>query len=180
MASRGCDCGSRRGRRAEPSQAISRSMAEQEKQALWPWKPRCRRSCGVKEGRTSAFLHCRNCCLGAHDCPLGAGIHAAAHPVLGSGGDRLREQAFALSAFAGQFPRPSNGLGLPTSLGLGRLLVSSTGLHLAKDALALHLLFERLQRLIDVVVPDDDNYDLKLSIIPQLWFNHAGWCGSIS
>jgi hypothetical protein len=28
----------------------------------------------------------------------------------------------------------------------------------------LHLLLERLQRLIDVVVTDHDNYDLKLSI----------------
>ncbi|MEY2757343.1 MAG: hypothetical protein RIR33_1121 [Pseudomonadota bacterium] len=37
-------------------------------------------------------------------------------------------------------------------------------LHLAEETLALHLLLERLQRLIDVVVADYDLNDLKLSI----------------
>lgn len=89
---------------------------------------------------------------------------SAADPVLRPGGDRLREEAFALGAFTGQFPRPADGLGLPASLGLGRLLVSSAGFHFPEDALALHLLLEGLQRLVDVVVPDHNNYDLKLSI----------------
>ena len=87
-----------------------------------------------------------------------------AHPVLGPGGGRFREEAFALSALARQFPRPPDGLGLPTRLGFRGLLVSSACLHFPEDALALHLLLERLQRLIDVVVTDHDNYDLKLSI----------------
>lgn len=69
-----------------------------------------------------------------------------------------------MCAFAGQFPRPANGFGLPTGLGLGRLLVSSAGLHFPEDALALHLLLQRLQRLVHVVVSHHDNYDLKLSI----------------
>jgi hypothetical protein len=88
----------------------------------------------------------------------------SAQPVLGPGDDRFREKAFALSALAGQFPRPPDGLGLPTRLGFGRLLVSSACLHFPEDALALHLLLERLQRLVDVVVTDHDHYDLKLSI----------------
>lgn len=37
-------------------------------------------------------------------------------------------------------------------------------LHLPEETLALHLLFERLQRLVDVVVADNDLNDLKLSI----------------
>jgi hypothetical protein len=43
---------------------------------------------------------------------------SAADPDLRPGGDRLREEAFALGAFAGQFPRAADGLGLPASLGL--------------------------------------------------------------
>lgn len=122
----------------------------------------------------AAHLHCRNYRRGGHDRPLRAGIHAAARPVLGPGGDRLREEAFALGAFAGQFPRPADGLGLPAGLGLGRLLVSGAGLHFPEDALALHLLLEGLQRLIDVVVPDHDYYDLKLSIVAPAMVSHAG------
>ena len=116
------------------------------------------------EGRTSTHLHCRSYRRGGHDRPLRAGIRATSDPVLGPGGGRLREEAFALGALSGQFPRPADGLGLPTSLGLGRLLVSSAGLHFPEDALALHFFLERLQRLVDVVVTDHDNYDLKLSI----------------
>ena len=37
-------------------------------------------------------------------------------------------------------------------------------LHLPEETFALHLLLERLQRLIDVVVADNDLNDLKLSI----------------
>lgn len=37
-------------------------------------------------------------------------------------------------------------------------------LHLAEETFTLHLLLERLQRLIDVVVADNDLNDLKLSI----------------
>lgn len=123
------------------------------------------------------YLPCLGNRHGGHDRPLRAGIHAAARPVLGPGGDRLREEAFALGAFASQFARPTNGFGFPTRLGLGRLLVSGAGLHFAEDALALHLLLEGLQRLVDVVVPDHDNYDLKLSIAARLWFSHAGYRG---
>ena len=37
-------------------------------------------------------------------------------------------------------------------------------LHLPEETLALHLLFQRLQRLIDVVIADHDLNYLKLSI----------------
>jgi hypothetical protein len=76
----------------------------------------------------------------------------------------LRQKTFALGALAGQFARTTDGFGLPARLGLGRLLESSAGLHFPEDALALHLLLERLQRLIDVVIADNDLNYLKLSI----------------
>ncbi len=37
-------------------------------------------------------------------------------------------------------------------------------LHLTEETFALHLLFQRLQRLIDVVIADHDLNYLKLSI----------------
>jgi hypothetical protein len=76
----------------------------------------------------------------------------------------LRDEAFALGAFAGQFACTAHSLGLPTRLGFGRLLESRAGLHFPEDAFALHLLLERLQRLIDVVIADHDLNYLKLSI----------------
>jgi len=76
----------------------------------------------------------------------------------------LRQEAFTLGALAGQLACAAHGLGLPTRLGLGRLLESSAGLHFPEDALALHLLLQGLERLIDVVVADHDLNDLKLSI----------------
>jgi hypothetical protein len=88
----------------------------------------------------------------------------AMRPVLGPGRNRLREETFTLGAFPGQFPRPADSFALPTRLGFGRLLVGRAGLHFPENALALHLFLESFQRLVDVVVPDHDNYDLKLSI----------------
>lgn len=104
---------------------------------------------------------------------LYAGVHAGPVTNLGPGRNRFRQKTFALGAFAGQFPRPADGLALPTRLGFGRLLVSRAGLHFPENALALHLFLEGLQRLVDVVVPDHDNYDLKLSIaVPALAWPH--------
>jgi hypothetical protein len=42
-------------------------------------------------------------------------------------------------------------------------------LHLPEETFALHLLLERLQRLVDVVVADNDLNDLKLSIDAPGW-----------
>jgi len=132
------------------------------------------RACGAGEDPAPAHFHFRSSGRAGHDRPLSAGVHAAGDPALGPGGDRLRDEAFALGAFAGQFPRPADGLGFPASLGLGWLLVSRAGLHFPEDALALHLLLERLQRLVDIVVPDHDLYDLKLSIAAPPWPSQAG------
>lgn len=69
-----------------------------------------------------------------------------------------------MSAFASQFPRAADGFTFAASLGLGRLFKSGAGFHFPEDAFALHLLFQRLQRLIDVVIADHDLNYLKLSI----------------
>ena len=93
----------------------------------------------------------------------------------------LRDKAFTLGALAGQFTCTADCLGLPAGLGLGRLLESSAGLHFPEDALALHLLLERLQRLIDVVIADHDLNYLKLSIgFPAGPFPGAPWDPSSS
>ena len=47
-----------------------------------------------------------------------------------------------------------HGLGLFAGLALGRLLIRTTELHFPEDTFALHLLFQGLERLIDVIVPD--------------------------
>jgi len=44
----------------------------------------------------------------------------------------------------------------------GRLLVKSSARHLAKNALALHLLLEHTERLIDIVVADEDLQEYSL------------------
>ena len=76
----------------------------------------------------------------------------------------FRQEAFTLGALAGQFACAAHGFGLPASLGLGRLLEGGAGFHFPEDAFTLHLLLERLQRLIDVVIADHDLNYLKLSI----------------
>ena len=76
----------------------------------------------------------------------------------------FRQEAFALGAFAGQFARTAHGLGLLASFALGRFFEVIATLHFAEETFTLHLLLERLQRLIDVVIADHDLNYLKLSI----------------
>jgi hypothetical protein len=66
------------------------------------------------------------------------------------------DQAVADTLLAGKLARPANGFRLFTRLPLGRLLVSLTRLHFAEDAFTLHLLLERPESLVDVVVPDEN------------------------
>src|SRR5712672_1388059 len=77
-------------------------------------------------------------------------------------GDDLRlagKEAFALRALAGQFAGPADRFRLfPRLLG-GGLFVMSAELHLAEDALALHLFLERLEGLVDVVVANENLHD---------------------
>lgn len=82
--------------------------------------------------------------------------------VLARLGRRTRQQAFALGALAGQFTGAAHGLGAFTRTLLGRLFEVIATLHFAESAFPLHLLFERLQRLIDVVIAYENLYQDRL------------------
>src|SRR5215475_6236190 len=76
-----------------------------------------------------------------------------------TGADRLGlawDQAFALRPLARQLARATYRLGAFTRLFLRWLFVMPAKLHFAENALALHLLLERLEGLIDVIVPDEN------------------------
>ena len=64
--------------------------------------------------------------------------------------------AFALRLLARELPCPADGLGLLAGALLRRLFVIVTELHLAEDAFALHLLLQRPEGLIDIVIANDD------------------------
>src|SRR3954464_16081875 len=67
-----------------------------------------------------------------------------------------RQQGFALQLLAGQLARAAHGFGLFTGLLLGGLFVVTAELHLAENSLALHLLLQRLEGLIDIVIADEN------------------------
>ena len=86
---------------------------------------------------------------------------------------RHRQQTFALRALAGQLAGAANGLGLLACPLLRWLLVMSAHLHFAEDAFALHFLLESAERLINVVVADENlNQDLILQCAPAVL---TGW-----
>ena len=60
--------------------------------------------------------------------------------------------AFAVEALAEELAMTAHRLGFFAGPALGRLLVVPPQLHLAEDSFPLHLLLERFQRLIDIVV----------------------------
>src|SRR5262249_16474855 len=84
-----------------------------------------------------------------------AGTGAAAHVGL----RLLRQQTFTLQLLAGQLAGPANRLGLLARLLLRGLFVVDAKLHLAEDPLALHLLFERLEGLINIVVANENLHE---------------------
>jgi hypothetical protein len=67
--------------------------------------------------------------------------------------------AFALGAFAGELAGAAHGFGALAGFFLGRLLEMLAGLHFPEQAFALHLLLQRAQGLLDIVIADDDLYD---------------------
>ncbi len=73
------------------------------------------------------------------------------------------QQAFALHFFTGQFASAPNRFRFLASSFLRRLLIMATKLHFAKDAFALHFFLERLERLIDIVVANENLHSLFLA-----------------
>jgi hypothetical protein len=90
--------------------------------------------------------------------PPGAGKLPRAEHLLGR-----REQAFALQLLAGELALAANGFGLFAGALLGRLFESAARLHFPEQAFPLHLLLEHAERLIDVVIPDEN---LQNDILP--------------
>jgi hypothetical protein len=67
-----------------------------------------------------------------------------------------RQQAFALQLLASQLACATHSLSLLASLLLRGLLVVTAELHLAENTLALHLLLQRLESLIDVIIENEN------------------------
>lgn len=63
-----------------------------------------------------------------------------------------RQEAFTLRLLASRLAAPPDRLGFLPNPPLGGLLIGAPCLHLAEQALALHLLFEDTKSLIDIVV----------------------------
>src|ERR1700749_2187692 len=80
-----------------------------------------------------------------------------------------RQQAFALQLLARQLARAADSFGLFTGFLFGGLLVMTAELHLAENPLALHLLLQRLEGLIDIVVTDENLHASFLCFVsPEL------------
>src|SRR5581483_1479358 len=67
-----------------------------------------------------------------------------------------RQQAFALQLLARELARAAHGFGLFAGLLLGGFFVMAAELHLAEDALTLHLFLQRLEGLIDIVIANEN------------------------
>src|SRR5690606_9895032 len=65
---------------------------------------------------------------------------------------RSGDQAFADHLLARCLAGAADGFALLAGATLGRLLVEALLLHLAEDALALHLLFQDAEGLVDIVI----------------------------
>lgn len=77
----------------------------------------------------------------------------------------LRDETLALRPLAGQLARTANGFSLLASLLFRRLFIMIAALHLAESAFPLHLLFQRAERLLHIIVAHNDLYDGSLSIV---------------
>src|SRR6185312_9952128 len=77
-------------------------------------------------------------------------------PSAAPGAGLPRKKPFALHALALQLAIAAHRFGPLAGALLGGLLIGAAQLHLPEDAFALHLLLQRLQRLVDIVVADDD------------------------
>src|SRR5262249_39530278 len=82
---------------------------------------------------------------------------ALAAPAGAWRGARLhRQESLALHALAGELARPADRLRLLARLLFRGFFVVAAELHLAENALALHLLLQRLEGLVDVIVADEN------------------------
>ncbi len=73
-------------------------------------------------------------------------------------------EAFALQALTLHFAGPAHGFGGFPRPALRRLLKMAAQLHLTEDTFPLHLFLQRLQRLIDIVVTNENLHLAACSI----------------
>src|SRR3954463_14953328 len=73
--------------------------------------------------------------------------------------------AFALGALALELAGAADRGGALAGALLRRLLVMTAQLHLAVDALALQLLLQRAQRLLDIIVANDDLHTSPVTLL---------------
>ncbi|POF31064.1 hypothetical protein CLV41_105244 [Roseibium marinum] len=73
-----------------------------------------------------------------------------------SGSRFARKQTFTLRPLASQLARAANCFSLFTRLLFRRFFEMTAKFHFTEDAFALHLFLERLQRLIDIVVANQN------------------------
>src|ERR1700738_1715909 len=123
----------------------------------WPKRQRGPRGprCGFKSSKKQGYA--RTARPGAGTATAASGTTALSAGTRAEHRLRLhRQQAFALQLLAGELARASDGFSLFTGLLLGGLFIMAAELHLAENALALHLLLQRLEGLIDIVIANEN------------------------
>jgi hypothetical protein len=73
-------------------------------------------------------------------------------------GRSFLHDTFALGALAGQLAGAAHGFSALAGFLLGRLFKRLTRFHFPEQAFALHLLLQRAQGLLNVIIADDDLY----------------------
>src|SRR5262245_60898270 len=96
-------------------------------------------------------------------------------PVLARGASPFRtpwqdlglhwQQALTLQFLTRDFAGARNGFRLLPGLPLGGFLIMAAKSHLAKNTFALHLLFQHPQRLVDIVVTDENLHERSSSML---------------
>src|SRR5687768_2604396 len=79
-----------------------------------------------------------------------------------------RQQAFALQLLARELAGAADGFRLLAGLLFGGLFVVAAELHLAEDPLALHLLLQRLEGLVDVVIANENLHAASFALAERL------------
>jgi hypothetical protein len=81
--------------------------------------------------------------------------------------------AFALQPLADQLAGAANRLRLLAGALFRRLFIKLATLHLAEGAFALHLLLQRPQRLLDIIVADNDLNQGKSLLVNENGLNET-------
>ena len=71
------------------------------------------------------------------------------------------DQTLSNCGLPGYFASASYRFRFLPNFSLGRLFIGGSKFHLAEDSFALHLLFEKFQSLVDVIVPDGDEQNIS-------------------